>query len=67
MRGARSTSKPSIPGSRNEDQQVGRLVGGNVQPFLTRSGDGNLVALLLQGVLDPARDGMLVLDDQDGG
>ena len=37
------------------------------RPSSPRAGDGDLVALLLEGVLDPAGDGVLVFDDQDGG
>ncbi len=37
------------------------------RPFLAGAGDGDLVPLLLEGVLDAARDGVLVFDDQDGG
>ncbi len=34
---------------------------GDVQSLLARTSDGNLVALLLKRVLDPAGDGVLVL------
>ena len=50
-----------------EHDQVGRLGRGELQPLLARARDGHLVALLLEGVLDAARDGELVFDDQDGG
>ena len=50
-----------------EDDEVGRLVRGDVQALLARAGDGDLVPLLLEGVLDPASDGVLVFDDEDGG
>ena len=50
-----------------EDDQVRGLAGRDLQALLAGSGDADVVALLLQGVLDPARDGVLVFDDQDGG
>ena len=50
-----------------EDDEVGRLARGDVEAFLAGAGDGDLVALLLEGVLDAARDGVLVFDDEDGG
>src|SRR5664280_939487 len=49
-----------------EDDQVGRLVRREVQPLLAGPGDRDLVPLLLEGVLDAARDRVLVFDDQDG-
>ena len=67
-RNRRRTSNPSMPGQPDvEHDEVGRLVGRDVQALLARAGDGHLVALLLEGVLDPAGDRVLVLDDQDGG
>ena len=50
-----------------EDDEVGRLVGRDLEALLAGSGDRDLVALLLEGVLDAAGDGVLVFDDQDGG
>ena len=50
-----------------EDDEVRGLVDGELEALLARPGDGDLVALLLEGVLDPASDGVLVFDDQDGG
>jgi hypothetical protein len=50
-----------------EHDEVRRLVGREVEPFLAALRDRHLVALLLQGVLDPAGDRELVLDDQDRG
>ena len=50
-----------------EDDEVGRLVRRDLEALLAGAGDGDLVALLLEGVLDPARDGVLVFDDEDGG
>ena len=50
-----------------EDDQVGRLVGRDVEALLARARDGDLVAFLLERVLDPARDRVLVFDDEDGG
>src|SRR4029079_2464831 len=50
-----------------EDDQVGSLARGELEALLARSGDRDLVALLLEGVLDASRDGELVFDDQDGG
>ena len=37
------------------------------RPFLAGTGDRDLVALLLEGVLDAASDRVLVFDDEDGG
>jgi hypothetical protein len=50
-----------------QDDQIGRLVDGMIEALLARPGDGDLIALLLKGVLDAAGDGVLVLDDQDRG
>src|SRR5947208_921307 len=50
-----------------EDDEVGRLVDREVEPVLARPGDGYLVALLLERVLDPAGNRELVFDDEDGG
>src|SRR5947207_9113173 len=50
-----------------EDDEVGRLVRGELEPLLAALCDGDLVALLLERVLDSARHGELVLDDQDRG
>ena len=62
----RRTSKPSMPGQADvEHDEVRRLVRGEVEALLAGAGDGDLVALLLEGVLDAAGDGELVFDDQD--
>ena len=50
-----------------EDDEVGRLVRRDVEALLAGAGDGDLVAFLLERVLDAARDGVLVFDDEDGG
>jgi hypothetical protein len=50
-----------------EHDQVGRLVRGDVQALLAGSGDGDLIAFLLERVLNAAGNRVLVLDDQDGG
>ena len=50
-----------------EDDEVGRLARRDLEAFLAGTRDGDLVALLLEGVLDPASDGVLVFDDEDGG
>ena len=50
-----------------EEDEVGRLVGGELEPFLAGAGERDLIPLLLEGVLDPTRNGVLVFDDQDGG
>src|SRR6185503_11157028 len=50
-----------------EDDQVGRLIRREVEAFLATLGDRDLVPLLLEGVLDSAGNGELVLDDQDRG
>ena len=64
----RRTSKPSIPGRRtSRTTRSGRLVRRELEALLAGAGDADLVALLLEGVLDPAGDGVLVFDDQDGG
>ena len=64
----RRTSKPSMPGQADvEDDEVGRLARRDLEALLAGAGDGDLVALLLEGVLDAARDRVLVFDDEDGG
>ena len=50
-----------------EDDEVGRLARRDLEPLLAGPGDADVVALLLEGVLDAARDGVLVFDDQDRG
>ncbi len=50
-----------------QDHEVRRLVRGDLESLFAGARDRDLVALLLEGVLDPPRDGVLVLDDQDGG
>ena len=50
-----------------EDHEIGRLARGDLEAFLTGAGDRDLVPLLLEGVLDAARDRVLVFDDEDGG
>src|SRR5687767_9780119 len=50
-----------------EQDQVRGGPGGDLQALLTGAGEGHLVALLLEGVLDSARNGVLILDDQDRG
>src|SRR5579862_6841355 len=50
-----------------EQDEVGRLRRGDLEAFLAGSGERDLVALLLEGVLDPAGDRVLVLDNQDRG
>ncbi len=50
-----------------EHDEVGRLAGRDLQALLAGLGDADVVALLLEGVLDPASDGVLVFDDQDRG
>ena len=49
-----------------EEDEVRRQLRGDGQALLAVGREGDLVALLLEGVLDAARDGVLVLDDQDG-
>ena len=67
-RSRRRTSKPSMPGQPHvEHDEVRRLVRRDVEALLAGARDRDLVALLLEGVLDAARDGVLVFDDQDGG
>ena len=57
-----------MPGRRTSRTiEVRGLADGELQALLAGSRDRHLVALLLEGVLDPARDGELVLDDQDRG
>ena len=48
-----------------EDHEIGRAVRRDLEALLAVARDGHLVALLLEGVLDAARDGVLVLDDQN--
>ena len=50
-----------------EHDEVGRLARRDLEAFLAGPGDGDLVALLLEGVLDAARDRVFVFDDEDGG
>src|SRR6185369_647911 len=50
-----------------EEDQVGSGGGGQLEAFLAGPRERDLVALLLEGVLEPARDGVLVFDDQDRG
>ena len=64
----RRTSKPSMPGQAHvEDDEVGRLARRDLEALLAGAGDRDLVALLLEGVLDAAGDRVLVFDDEDGG
>ena len=49
------------------DEVRGELAGDGRAPSSPLRREGHLVALLLEGVLDAARDGVLVLDDQDRG
>jgi len=49
------------------DDEVRRLARRDLEALFTRSRDGDLVALLLEGVLNPASDRVLVFDDEDGG
>ena len=57
-----------MPGQAHvEDDEVRRLARRDLEALFTRSGDGDLVALLLQGVLDAASDRVLVFDDENGG
>ena len=68
-RSRRRTSKPSMPGQPHvEHHRSGACVGGEAPgPPRRLRATRDLVALLLEGVLDAASDGELVLDDQDGG
>ena len=50
-----------------QDRGPAPISGRDLEALLAGAGEGDLVALLLQGVLDPARDGVLVFDDQDRG
>ena len=60
--------EPVHPGQADvEDDEIRCLVGRDVQPLFAGTGHGHFVAFLLEGVLDPSRDGVLVFDDQDGG
>ena len=62
----RSASKPSMPGSRTSRRmRSGASSVAMVSPSSRVRREGHLVALLLEGVLDAARDRVLVLDDQD--
>ena len=57
-----------MPGQADvEHDEVGCLVGRDVEALLAGTSDRDLVALLLECVLDTARDGVLVFDDEDGG
>ena len=50
-----------------EDHQIRGVARRDLEALFAVARDGDLVALLLEGVLDAARDGVLVFDDQDGG
>ena len=57
-----------MPGQADvEHDEVGRLVRRELEALLAAARDRDLVALLLEGVLDPAGDGELVFDDEDRG
>ena len=49
-----------------EHDQIRRLARGDLQPLFAGARDPDVVALLLERVLDAARDRIFVLDDQDG-
>ena len=49
-----------------EHDEVRGLTRGDLEPLLAGARDADVVALLLERVLDAARDGVFVLDDQDG-
>ena len=49
-----------------EHDEIGCLARGDLEPLLAGAGDADVVPLLLERVLDPSRDRVLVLDDQDG-
>ena len=67
LRMRRRVSKPSMPGMRTSSTtRSGRELAGDLQGLLAGAGDGDLVALLLEGVLDAASDGVFVFDDEDG-
>ena len=48
-----------------EQDEVGGLGRRELEALLAGAGHGDLVAFLLERVLDSARDGVLVFDDQD--
>ena len=48
-----------------EDHEVGCVVRRELEAFFAVARDGDLVALLLECVLDAPRDGVFVLDDQN--
>ncbi len=48
-----------------QEDEVGSQLRGDVQAILGVGGEGDLIALLLESVLDATRDGVFVLDDQD--
>ena len=57
-----------MPGRRtSRTTRSGAWFVGEVEALLAGARDRDLVALLLEGVLDPASDGVLVFDDQDRG
>ncbi len=59
--------EPVDPGHAHiEHDQIRRQLAGDLQRLLAGAGDGDLVALLLEGVLDAAGDGVFVFDDEDG-
>ena len=65
-RSRRSISKPSMPGKTDvEDHQIRGAARRDLEALFAVARDGDLVTLLLEGVLDPARDGVLVFDDED--
>ena len=49
-----------------EDHEIGGLARGDLEALFAGPGDAHVIALLLEGVLDPASDGVFVFDDQDG-
>ena len=54
----------SVGGAKAQPVLVNQV---QIHPVHRRPLHADVVALLLQGVLDPASDGVLVFDDQDGG
>src|ERR1035437_5448131 len=50
-----------------KDHEIRRLAKGKLKPLLAGTGHSDLIALLLEGVLDSPRDGVFILDDQDSG
>ena len=48
-----------------EDDEVGGQLVGKGEGLLAAACDGDLIALLLEGVLDAARHGVFVVDDED--